>query len=186
MPKLEVPASEALYPVPVVLVSVRDRAAERANIITIAWCGVVASKPPLISISIRPSRHSHKLIIAERDFAINIPAKKSLREVDLCGILSGRDIDKFKRCGFTPIKSSKISAPHIKECPVNIECVLKDVVKLGSHDMFIGEVVCAHIDEFILGDDGKIDYAKAMPFVYNQGEYRECGSQIGHYGFSSK
>ena len=186
MRKLEVPASEALYPVPVVLVSARDREALRANIITIAWCGVVASKPPLISISVRPSRHSHKLIIAEREFVINIPAKESLREADICGTLSGRDIDKFKRCGFTAIKSSKISAPLIKECPVNIECALKDVVKLGSHDMFIGEVVAVHMDESILGDDGKIDYTKARPFVYNQGEYRECGSQIGHYGFSSK
>ncbi|MBU0605563.1 MAG: flavin reductase family protein [Candidatus Omnitrophica bacterium] len=186
MRKLEVPASEALYPVPVVLVSALDREALRANIITIAWCGVVASKPPLISLSIRPSRHSHKLIIAEREFVINIPAKESVREADLCGTLSGRDIDKFKQCGFTPIKSSKISAPLIKECPVNIECRLKDVVKLGSHDMFIGEVLVVHVDEAILGDDGKIDYAKAKPFVYNQGEYRECGSRIGHYGFSSK
>ena len=186
MRKLEIPASEALYPVPVVLVSARDREALRANIITIAWCGVVASKPPLISISIRPSRYSHKLIITEREFVINIPAKESVREADICGTLSGRDVDKFKQCGFTPIKSSKISAPLIKECPVNIECKLKDVVKLGSHDMFIGEVLVVHVDDSILGDDGKIDYAKAKPFVYNQGEYRECGSRIGHYGFSSK
>lgn len=186
MRKLEVPASEALYPVPVVLVSALDGEALKANIITIAWCGVVASKPPLISLSIRPSRHSHKLIIAEREFVINIPAKESVREADICGTLSGRDIDKFKQCGFTPIKSSKISAPLIKECPVNIECRLKDVVKLGSHDMFIGEVLVVHVDEAILGADGKIDYAKAKPFVYNQGEYRECGSRIGHYGFSSK
>lgn len=186
MRKLEFPPIEALYPVPVVLVSTLDREAGRANVITIAWCGIAASNPPLISVSIRPSRYSHKLITAEREFVVNIPSKDILREADLCGLLSGKDTDKFKRCNFTPIKSSKISSPMIKECPVNIECKLKDVFKLGSHDMFIGEVVAVHKDEAVLRSDGKIDYSKAKPFVFNQGEYWDLGLAIGYYGCSSK
>jgi flavin reductase (DIM6/NTAB) family NADH-FMN oxidoreductase RutF len=186
MRKLEASPGEALYPVPVVLVSVLDREAGRANIITIAWCGIVASNPPQISISIRPSRHSHKLITVEREFVVNIPSKDILKETDLCGTISGKDTDKFKLCGFTPVKSSKIFSPMIKECPVNIECKLKDVIKLGSHDMFIGEVVAVHKDETISCADGKIDYGKAKPFVFNQGEYRDLGRKLGYYGFSSK
>lgn len=186
MPKSEVPPREVLYPVPVVLVSCLDREFGRANVITIAWCGIVASNPPLISVSIRPSRHSHKLIMAEREFVINIPSRDILKETDLCGALSGKDTDKMKRCGFTPVQASKISSPMIKECPVNIECRLKDVLKLGSHDMFIGEVVAAHIDDAILGKDGKMDYGKARPFVFNQGEYWGLSKRIGYYGCSSK
>lgn len=186
MRKLEAPPSEALYPVPVVLVSMLDRKAGRANVVTIAWCGIVASNPPQISVSIRPSRHSHKLITTEREFVVNIPSKEILKETDLCGLISGRDTDKFKHCGFTPVKSSKISSPMIKECPVNIECTLKDVLKLGSHDMFIGEVLAVHKDESVLLPDGKIDYDKAKPFVFNQGEYWDIGSKIGYYGYSSK
>ncbi|MFH1190445.1 MAG: flavin reductase family protein [Candidatus Omnitrophota bacterium] len=186
MHKLEVPANEALYPVPVVLVGVWDRDTLRTNIITIAWCGVAASNPPMISISVRPSRHSHKLIMAEGEFSVNIPSTKHLKEADICGILSGRDTDKFKLCGFTPVKPSKISASLIGECPVNIECKLKNVLKLGSHDMFIGEVTAVHVDRSVTDKNGKIDYGKTLPFVFNQGEYRECGPRIGRYGFSSK
>lgn len=186
MPKLEIPPNETLYPVPVVLVSCLDREASRANVITIAWCGIVASNPPLISVSIRPSRHSHKLMIAEREFVINIPTKDILKETDFCGMRSGKDTDKIKHCNFTSIQASKISSPMIKECPVNIECKLKDVLKLGSHDMFIGEVVAVHADLDILNQDGKIDYSKARPFVFNQGEYWDLGKKIGYYGRASK
>lgn len=186
MPKLEVPPSEALYPVPVVLVSCIDRNAGRANIITIAWCGIVASNPPLISVSIRPSRHSHALITKEREFVVNIPHADILNETDFCGLRSGRDTDKFEHCKFTSIPASKVAGPMIKECPVNIECKLKSVLKLGSHDMFIAEVVAVHADERIIGPDGTIDYDKAKPFVFTQGEYWDLGKKIGFYGCSSK
>lgn len=186
MPKLELPPSEALYPAPVVLVSCVDKHNQKANIITLAWCGVICSNPPLLSISIRPSRYSHKIIKEAGDFVINIPTKDMLKKTDLCGTRSGKDIDKFKLCSFSKIPSSKISSPMIKECPFNIECVLKEVLQLGSHDMFIGEVVAIHADSDITDDDGNIDYAKAKPFVYNQGEYWDLGKKIGYYGCSGK
>ena len=182
--KLEFPPSEALYPVPIVLVSSIEKARARANIITIAWCGVVCSKPPLLSISVRPSRHSHKLISETGDFVINIPSEDIMKEVDLCGRRSGKELNKFKECSFTALPSKKISSPMIKECPVNIECVVRNSIKLGSHDMFIGEVVLVHVDEQLLDRAGKIDYKKAKPFVYNHGEYWDLGEKIGHYGCS--
>lgn len=185
MSKLALPPSECLYPVPVVLVSCLDKKTKRANIITIAWCGVVCSSPPLLSISIRPSRYSHEIIKNTGDFVINIPSSDIVKKADICGIQSGKDTDKFTICGFTGIASSKISSPMIKECPVNIECTLKDIVRLGAHDMFIGEVVATHADEEVL-TGGRIDFKKAKPYVYNQGEYWDLNARIGSYGFSQK
>lgn len=182
--RLELRPSEALYPVPVVLVSCGSIA--RANIITIAWCGVVCSSPPLLSISIRPSRHSHRLIKEAKDFVINMPTAKLIKKTDLCGITSGGDTDKFKLCGFTKIPSKKITSVMIKECPVNIECKLKKIINLGAHDMFIGEVVLVHALKKVLAPDGRIDYKKADPAVFNQGEYWSLGKKIGRYGFSGK
>lgn len=175
-----------LYPVPVVLVSCVDAKNGKANIITIAWCGIICSEPPLISISIRPSRHSHKLISQARNFVVNIPSRALVKQVDICGVTSGKDTDKFRELSLTPVPSKKINSPMIGQCPVNIECRLKDVIKLGSHDMFIGEVVCVHADDSLMSPDGSIDYARAEPFTYNQGEYRDIGDKIGYYGFSRK
>ena len=186
MPKREFPPSEALYPVPVVLVSCIDKASKKTNIITLAWCGVVSSKPPMIGISIRPSRLSHRLIKETKDFVVNIPSVKILKETDLCGVVSGKDTDKFNACSFTKTASSKILSPLINECPVNIECILKNIIKLGAHDLFLGEVVAVHADEDVLKPGGSIDYRKALPFVYTQGEYREVGKKVGLYGFSKK
>jgi flavin reductase (DIM6/NTAB) family NADH-FMN oxidoreductase RutF len=184
MPKIELSLSPALYPVPVALVSCIDRKSGKTNIITIAWCGVVCSDPPLIGISIRPSRHSHRLISETGDFAINIPSKKILKETDYCGSIPGSKTDKFRDCSFTAVPCNNISSPMINECPVNIECALKDVIRLGSHDMFIGRVMAVHADKEALGNDGNIDYARALPFVYNQGEYWSLGEKIGYHGFS--
>lgn len=186
MAKSLLPPYEALYPVPVVLVSCSGTDTQKNNIITIAWCGIVCSKPPQISISIRPSRFSHKIISVSREFVVNIPTKSILKAADLCGMQSGAKTDKFREAGLTPMAASKVSSPLIKECPVNIECVLKHTLPLGAHDMFIGEVVAVHIDEELLGPDGKIDYAKASPFVFNQGEYWDLDKKIGFYGCSSK
>jgi flavin reductase (DIM6/NTAB) family NADH-FMN oxidoreductase RutF len=186
MAKSEIPPREALYPVPVVLVTCLDRDNSRGNAITIAWCGTVASNPPQPSISIRPSRHSHKLITTERKFAVNIPSTDILKKTDLCGVVSGKDTDKFKACSFTSIPGPKTSVPMIQECPVNIECILKETIRLGSHDMFIGEIVAIHVDKDILDDKGRIDYLKAKPFVYNGGEYWDLGKMVGYYGYSQK
>jgi len=186
MPKLELPLNEGLYPVPVVLVSCRGKAGQKPNIITIAWCGVASSKPPTLSVSIRPSRYSHKLITEAGDFVVNIPTADMSDKCDLCGMRSGREIDKFEVLSFTETAASKISSPLIKECPVNIECKLRNVIKLGSHDMFIGEVVAIHADSDMMTEEGSLDYNKLKPFVYNQGEYWSLGKKIGYYGCSAK
>lgn len=186
MPKTDFPPREGLFPVPVVLVSSIDKATCAANIITIAWCGVVCSNPPMLSISIRPSRHSHLLIKNTGDFVVNIPDVAMLKEVDLCGVRSGKNVDKFKLCSFTPITSDKVLSPAIKECPVNIECKVKDIISLGAHDMFIGEILGLRADSSILTSAKNIDYSKISPFVYNQGEYWSLGKRIGNYGFSAK
>ncbi len=184
MPKLELSPSEALYPVPVVLVSCGSR--DRANIITIAWCGVACSKPPIVSISIRPSRYSNGIIRETCDFVINIPSRKLLKETDICGTVSGRDKDKFGLCGFTKSDPSIVKSPMIKECPTNIECKVTQILSLGTHDMFLGEVVKVHHETSILGKEGKANYFKAAPIVYNQGEYWSLGKRIGRYGFSAE
>jgi flavin reductase (DIM6/NTAB) family NADH-FMN oxidoreductase RutF len=184
MSKLELPPSEALYPVPVVLVSCQAQGT--ANIITIAWCGVVCSKPPILSISIRPSRYSHDMISRAGDFVINIPSKGLLKKVDLCGVVSGRDKNKFELCKFTKIRSSIVHSPMIKECSVNIECKLIKTLNLGTHDMFMGVVIKVHADKSVLDEKGRMDYSRAMPIVYNQGEYWSLGKKIGLYGFSVK
>jgi flavin reductase (DIM6/NTAB) family NADH-FMN oxidoreductase RutF len=184
MAKSELPPSTALFPVPVVIVSCIDRARNRPSAITIAWCGNVCSEPPCLSVSIRPSRHSHALISAEKEFCVNIPPQTMLRETDLCGIISGRDTDKFAACAFTPVKASKISAPMIKECPVNIECRLKNTLRLGTHDIFIAEAVAVHVDDQILGADGRIDVSKSLAIAFCQHQYWSLGKMIGHHGFS--
>ena len=186
MPKMGFPAREGLFPVSVVLVSSIDKATQIPNIITIAWCGVVCSDPSLLSISIRPSRHSHRLVKETGDFVVNIPSSSMLKQVDLCGIRSGRDTDKFKLCSFTSERSSKVISPSIKECPVSIECRVKEMISLGAHDMFIGEVMLIHVDDRMLTPKNGVDYAKACPFVFNQGEYWDLGKRIGYYGFSAK
>lgn len=183
---MNLPPSEGLYPLPVVLVSCIDKHTKKPNMITLAWCGVVCSMPPQISISIRPSRYSHTLITETGDFVVNIPTAEMTAKVDLCGMRSGRDSDKFQLTSLTSMPSQKVSSPMIKECPVNIECVLKQTVKLGAHDMFIGEVVAVHADKAVVRATGGIDFKAASPFVYNQGEYWDLGKQIGYYGFSCK
>lgn len=186
MQKSAFPPAGGLYPVPVVLVSSIDKSSGGANIITIAWCGMACSEPPQLTVSIRPSRYSHKLIQEAGDFVVNVPRSSMIKEVDICGTRSGRDMDKFESCSFTRLASSKVSSPAIQECPVNIECRVKDIAKLGTHDMFIGEVLALRVDNEILGPEKNIDYLKADPLVFNQGEYWSLGKRLGSYGFSAK
>lgn len=139
----------------------------------------------MISVSIRPSRCSYGIISKSREFAINIPTEELLKKTDFCGIHSGSNIDKFKACGLNPIQASHISAPLIAECPVNIECKVKDILRLGVHDLFIGEVIAIHADKKLIDKNGRIDYSKTAPIVYLQGEYWNLNNKIGTYGFSS-
>jgi len=154
----------ALYPVPAVMVSCGI--GERANIITLAWVGTLCSDPPLVGIGVRPSRHSHGLIEEVGQFVVNVPTAEQVRWLDYCGIVSGRDEDKWATCGFTRAAATEVQVPIIAECPVNIECRLRQTLSLGSHDLFIGEVVAIQMDEDVLNEKGRLDFTKAAPFAY--------------------
>lgn len=175
----------ALFPCPVVLVTCVNSIGE-PNIITLAWAGTVCSEPPMIGLGIRPSRYSHKLIEEGKEFVVNIPTAEIVKETDYCGVTSGRDTDKFTETRLTAEKADKVKAPLIRECPVNIECILKDVVPLGAHDLFIGEVVQVHIDQTVLDEKGNVDIMKADPFTYNLGEYWNLNKKLGTYGYSKR
>ena len=175
----------ALYPCPVVLVTCIDSEG-RSNIITLAWSGIVCSDPPKIAISIRPHRYSCGLIENSGEFVVNIPPTKILRETDYCGVFSGENVDKFSETKLTSEPSKQVKPPLIKECPVNMECITQNKIPLGSHHLFIGEIVQVHVDKAILNDKGAIDFTKASPFVYNQGEFWNLNKKIGLHGFSAK
>lgn len=184
MEKKTLPISEALYPVPVVLVSSIDLKKNRPNIITVAWCGVACSDPAQLSISVRPSRYSHGLIKETGDFVVNIPSTDMINKVDSCGIVSGRAIDKFSRFSLTPQVSALVRSPMIAECPVSIECSLQKTIELGAHDMFIGAIRAVHADPYVLGRSDAVDHTRTSPIVYCNGEYWSLGRKIGKYGFS--
>jgi len=173
-----------LYPVPAVLVSCGT--GQRANIITLAWVGTLCSEPPLVGIGVRPSRYSHELIKEAGEFVINLPDARQVRWVDHCGMVSGRDEDKWAACGFTPAPATEVQVPIIAECPVNIECRVQRTLTLGSHDLFIGKAVAVQVDEAVLDERGRLDLAQAMPFAFLNGEYRQVGELLGTVGYSKK
>ena len=167
--KKSIGLSERMYPNPAVMVSCSNE--NRDNIITLAWAGTVCSNPPMISISIRPSRYSHEIISASKEFVINIPNEEMIIACDFCGTNSGRDIDKFKELGLTKEKGFIVSSPIIKECPINIECRVRQIIHLGTHDMFIGEVVSVDADEEVVYPDGEIDYERIDMLSYLMDNY---------------
>jgi flavin reductase (DIM6/NTAB) family NADH-FMN oxidoreductase RutF len=175
----------ALFPCPVVLVTCVDSNG-KPNIITLAWAGIVCSDPPTLGLGIRPQRYSYKLIEDSGEFTVNIPTKDILKETDFCGMVSGRNVDKFSEAGLTPEPAEKVKPPLIQECPVNIECIVKKKIPIGAHHLFLGEVVRVHIDQNILNEKGKLDFTKVTPFVYNQREYWSLHQKIGIYGFTKK
>lgn len=174
-----------LYPLPVVMVSVADLAGNH-NIITIAWAGTVCSNPPMVSISVRPERHSYAMIKETGEFVINLTTKDLVYATDYCGVKSGRDVDKFKEMNLTPIPGDKVKAPMIAESPVNLECKVTEVIALGSHDMFLAEVVAVHVDDKYMDEKGKFHLESAEPIVYSHGAYLETGKQLGTFGYSVK
>jgi len=189
MLKKTLPASTVLYPLPAVLVTCKHL--ERDNIITLSWVGTVCSAPPTVAISVRPTRYSHHLIVDSGEFVINVPKASQLKEVDYCGMVSGREIDKFKECCFNRMKASKIKTPLIAECPVHLECVVKETLHLGSHDMFIGEVIAIDVSEDCFNESGRLQIEKTEPFFYfpgdllgGTGEYRAMGVCLGRYGLA--
>ena len=174
----------ALYPVPAVLVSCGT--GSEANIITLAWAGTVCSDPPQVGLGVRTGRYSHGILQQRGEFVVNLPRAGQVRLVDHCGVVSGREEDKWAACGFTPVPGAHVAVPLIAECPVNIECRLLQTISLGSHDFFIGEVLGIQMDEDVLDERGKLDVAKADPFAYLNGEYRRVGELLGTFGFSKR
>lgn len=172
-----------LYPVPAVMLSCQ-REGEKPNIITVAWAGTICSDPVMLSVSIRKERHSHDIISETGEFVVNLTTEELCFATDYCGVKSGRDVDKFKEMHLTAEKSSKVKAPLIEESPVNLECKVVDVKELGSHDMFIAQVVAVHVDEKYLDDKGRLDLGKANLITYSHGEYFGLGKKLGKFGYS--
>ncbi len=184
MKKLIKPGT-SLFPTPAVMVSCIGEGAA-PNIITIAWAGVVCSEPPILSISVRPNRHSHGLITSSGVFVVNIPRESQLRHLDFCGVTSGRNVDKFAALGLTPQPASKVTAPLIRECPVNLECRVIERKPLGVHDLFLGEIVAVHMDEEIMNDRGVVAIDQLRPIAYcpQAAQYWSLKEPIGTYGFT--
>ena len=171
-----------LAPVPPVLVSCGNM--EKPNLITIAWAGTINSDPVRVSISVRPERYSHGLIAESGEFVINLPTQKILRAVDWCGVKSGRDVDKFKEMGLTAVPGSAVSAPVLAESPVNLECRVFQTIPLGSHDLFLADVVAVDVDEDLLDEAGRLRLDKAGLAAYVHGTYYALGKQLGTFGYS--
>jgi len=174
-----------VYPVPAVMVSCGD-SPDNYNIITIAWTGTINSEPPMTYISIRPQRHSHGIIKQTGEFVINLTTTKLAFATDFCGVKTGRNTNKFERLKLTPIKGKHVKAPLIEESPINIECKVTEIKPLGSHDMFMAEVLCIHASEEFMRKDGSYDLRKAEPIAYSHRNYYALGKYIGHFGYSVK
>ena len=174
-----------LYPVPAVMVSCQ-KPGEKANIVTVAWAGTICSDPAMVSISVRPERYSHDIIKESGEFVINLVSTELTRACDWCGVKSGRDVDKFKELKLNEFKSEFMDTPAIDESPVNIYCKVKKVEKLGSHDMFIAQVVGVTVDDKYMDEKGRFDLKAANLIAYSHGEYFALGKKLGKFGYSVK
>lgn len=174
-----------LYPLPAVLVSAADRAGN-TNLFTVAWTGTICSDPPMVSISVRPERYSYHMIEETGEFVINLTTEALARATDYCGVKSGRDVDKWKETGLTPVDSVHVSAPAVAESPVNLECRVTQKIELGSHHMFLAEVLAVCIDDQYMDQAGRFHLNDAKPLVYSHGRYLGTGREIGSFGYSVK
>ncbi len=180
-----------LYPLPVVMVSLADAGwdsgaedAAKPNIITVAWAGTICSNPPMLSISVRPERYSHDIIERTGEFVVNLTTRELARATDYCGVKSGRDVDKFREMHLTPLASSVIGAPGIAESPVNLECRVREIRRLGSHDLFIAEVVHVTVDDRFMDEKGTFHLNDSDLITYSHGRYFTLGEELGYFGYS--
>ena len=171
-------------PLPPVMVTCSD--GEHDNIITIAWTGIVNTIPPKTYISVRPSRHSYNIIKESREFVINLTPASLIKTADYCGIYTGAKVDKFAKCGLTKTEASQVSVPLIEECPLSLECRVTDIIPLGSHHMFLADIVAVDVDDRLLDKDGKLHLERAGLAAFAHGEYFSLGEKIGYFGFSAK
>jgi flavin reductase (DIM6/NTAB) family NADH-FMN oxidoreductase RutF len=174
-----------LSPVPVVMVTSVDKDG-RPNIVTVAWAGTVCSEPPMVSISLRKERYSYDLIMESGEFVINVPSVRQIRDTDYCGVVSGRDVDKFERTGLTPVLASTVKAPVILECPLSLECVVKHTHDWGSHTMIIAEVTAVQVSSHLVKASGRFAVEDAGLAVFAHGGYYALGKKAGHFGYSVK
>ena len=181
--KRDMRPGEMLYPVPVVMATLGE--GDEANIITIAWTGIINSKPPMTYISVRKERHSHPILSKTGEFVINLCTEELVKATDYCGVKSGRDVDKFKEMGLTKEPADIVKCPMIKESPINLECKVTQVVELGSHDMFMAEIEKVHAAEELFDVEGRMDPVKAGLVAYIHGEYYPVKrTPLGKFGYS--
>ncbi|NLS44538.1 MAG: flavin reductase family protein [Firmicutes bacterium] len=185
MSKIKAELNNYLYPIPAVPVSCTDGEGHH-NIITLAWTGVACGVPPMISIAVNLARYSHNIIKSTKMFCINIPDTEMLYATDYCGNVSGRDVNKFKELSLTPVKGDETGCYYIDECPINIECIVRHTIALGSHELFIGEVVGVYVRDGILTPEGRISTDDINMFAYIGPGYYSIGEKIGQYGYSVK
>ena len=172
-----------LAPVPPAMVTVGDF--DNANVLTVAWTGILNSTPPKTYVSIRPSRHSHGILMQGREFVINLPSVSQAKTVDYVGIYTGAKVDKFEKCPITKQRSHTVAPPTIAECPVAIECRVSDVISMGSHDVFIADITNVSCQESLIDESGKVHFEKADLLAYSHGEYYSLGEVVGRFGFST-
>jgi len=173
-----------IYPLPAVMVSCGDINGEM-NILTVSWTGTICTNPPMCYISVRPERHSYNMIKEHGEFVINLTTEQLAQVTDFCGVKSGKDINKFETCNLTPIAASQVKAPLIGESPLNIECKVTEIKPLGSHDMFIAEVVAVHANENLFNPEtDAFDLNAAQMLAYSHGHYFGLGKKIGRFGYS--
>lgn len=184
MAKVTWKAGTLLSPVPPALISCGDESVD--NLITIAWTGILNSDPPKTYISVRPERYSYNIIKKTGEFVINLPSSHIVRSIDFCGVKSGRDTDKFAACKLTREKASVVSCPMVAESPVSLECKVTDIIPLGSHDMFMADIVAVNIDERYIDENGKFKIEKCSLAAYAHGQYFALGKKIGSFGYSVK
>ncbi len=184
MEKVRFRGGAMLAPTPPVMVSCGT--AEHANIITVAWTGIINTIPPKTYISVRPSRHSHAIIKERGEFVLNLTPASLVRAADYCGTYTGAKVDKFKKCHLTKLTVEEVETPLISEAPISLCCRVTDIMPLGSHDMFFADIVAVYANEDLLDDKGKLHMAKAGLCAYAHGEYFALGKRIGTFGFSAK
>lgn len=171
-----------LYPVPPAMITCGT--AQKPNVFTAAWTGIVNSEPPMTYISVRPERYSHGLIKETGEFVINLTTADLVKTADFCGVKSGRDINKFEQTGLKTLQASKVACPLLEASPVSLECKVKEVKSLGSHDMFLAEIVAVDIDEELLDEEGRLQLEKSHPAAFCHGRYYALGAELGMFGFS--
>lgn len=183
MSKIKWKGGALIAPLPPVMVSSGDM--ERSNIMTVAWTGIINTIPPKTYISVRPKRHSYNIIKESGEFVINLTPSKLIKAADYCGIYTGAKVDKFAKCNLTREEGTEVSCPLIAESPLSLECKVTEIIPLGTHDMFLADIVAVDVDESLLDKDGKLHLERAGLAAFAHGEYFELGKKIGKFGFSA-